>query len=73
MVKIIKKISSLISYFGKKKITQIKLLVYFSKNEGLIGTPSIPNYKSFIRILESQNISSLTKIIERNTKICNIK
>jgi len=38
-----------------------------------INTPSIPNYKTILFFLKSHNISSLTKIIERNTKIYDIK
>ena len=36
-------------------------------------TLSIPNCKSFQAILKSQSIFSLTKIIEKNTKIYNVK
>ena len=36
-------------------------------------TPSVPNYKSFQKIWKVKPSQSLTKIIERNTKIYDIK
>ena len=37
------------------------------------GTPSVPNYKTSQESCKVKTISSLTKIIERNIKIYNIK
>ena len=39
----------------------------------LFGTPSIPNYKTSQESWRVKAISSLTKIIERNIKIYDIK
>jgi hypothetical protein len=39
----------------------------------VLSTPSIPNYKSFQESWRVKSFLSLTKIIERNIKICNIK
>ena len=39
----------------------------------LQSTPSIPNCKSFQKSWRVKVFSRLTKIIERNTKICNVK
>jgi len=36
-------------------------------------TPSVPNYKTFQEFWRVKSISSLTKIIERNIKIYDIK
>ena len=36
-------------------------------------TPSVPNYKTFQKSWRVKTISSLTKIIERNIKIYDIK
>ena len=41
--------------------------------EGKLNTPSIPNYKSFQKSWRVKQSQSLTKIIEKNTKIYDIK
>ena len=38
-----------------------------------VYTPSIPNCKSFQESWRVKAFSHLTKIIEKNTKICNVK
>ena len=44
-----------------------------SENLAKNTTPSIPNYKSFQEFWRVKPFESLTKIIERNTKIYDIK
>ena len=39
----------------------------------MLSTSSVPNYKSFQESWRVKSFQSLTKIIERNTKIYNIK
>jgi hypothetical protein len=44
-----------------------------TKETMVVLTPSVPNYKVIPTFLQSQSISSLTKIIERITKIYDTK
>ena len=43
------------------------------KTVALLGTPFVPNYKSFQESWRVKPSQSLTKIIERNIKIYDIK
>ena len=51
--------------FGRKKIQNTKSCQ--------TNTPPIPNYKPFQEFWRVKTFSRLTKIIEKNTKICNVK
>ena len=51
----------------------LNLPFFFYLTGSLITTPSVPNYKTSQEFWRVKTISSLTKIIERNVKIYDIK
>ena len=58
--------------FQFERSLSLRLLTFIS-GLLLISTPSVPNYKSFQESWRVKSYQSLTKIIERNTKIYDIK
>ena len=53
--------------------TSIYACMHSSKTDKNSTTPSVSNYKSFQKSWRVKSSQSLTKIIERNTKIYDIK
>ena len=58
--------------FQFERSLSLRLLTFIS-GLLLISTPSVSNYKSFQEFWRVKPYQSLTKIIERNTKIYDIK